>query len=928
MSKKPIPLSRAKAQMRALYAAERQQKEGKGKASPLHQAMIHARVIPGLYKEQKAKADKMPNYHADKLAEQGKVADLIPKHAKAMEHLDKAERDAMVEDKRLPVQKDYPTSPLKKEQKRLPPAKPIKTIYKERSPTAPRGRGMCGGVLTKAERKEYGEIQQAMSSLRELKKSLQPAGTKVRDLPPEARQQLKEVDTMYKKLSARFQELLQQEMKPADETDDLPPLPRSTEETAEAPRDLGAPHMKLSFKGKGRGGARGREAPEPADARAAYDRFTARIAERQRQIAENNEGAERVRGQIANLQGRIAETQAKMADPRVPRLQKASLQPMLQDDAELVQRLQQTLQRTQDANWALQQNIQLLEGQLQQLDAQLRTTTEHDDEIDEEGREVPAEQEVSVHEYSSDEEVKGKGKGRKLKGGTRAQDRQRIQFLQTRLEGLQRQYDRAQGERKAEIGSQITNIQHNIAEIHARLQTPETGTTTPAAPASRTRAPSEADDPKAQGKGIRRGGRRVDAPGAMIPSYSLEENVQHHLNVFEAEAATMTALQDEYDTGIDDLNLIRQQLFQTTNEIQRLRQELAAMPSPPADVYEDYRTKITDEIQGREYLAGQAQEQNAKLDHLLAQVNAQQTRLNQAHAAYQAALAAFNESPTTGAGKCGGAVPIPPEVQAEAEKLNRFKKPKFLYDWRMANDPEFADAQRARISADKAKADAYLASDEYKQKTASEKAQKEAGIAEIRQKGVRSFFRFNDRGNLVQFHPNLPTGLLQSDLPDDIRAEIEKIQSGWKSYGEQQNEKAKEWNDEMRRRRDSPLGKFMEGLVKIGDIAVSALPFLAPGIGTAASELYKLAAPPGSEHYDERAFGEKLKDRVIDVAKNPIKEVVSQKLEGVAPGALKQFVRPGVGALVDTGAEALKGSGEDDILVSHARFSNSRFFGE
>ncbi len=111
------------------------------------------------------------------------------------------------------------------------------------------GRGLSGGALTRAERKEYEEIQAALANLREVKKSLQPIGTKLRDLSPDKREQFRNVDAMFKKLSARYSELFAQEQRAPDETDSLPNLPRSVEETREAPRDLGPPHSKFVFKG-------------------------------------------------------------------------------------------------------------------------------------------------------------------------------------------------------------------------------------------------------------------------------------------------------------------------------------------------------------------------------------------------------------------------------------------------------------------------------------------------------------------------------------------------------------------------------------------------------------------------------------------------------------------------------------------------------
>jgi hypothetical protein len=69
------------------------------------------------------------------------------------------------------------------------------------------------------------------------------------------------------------------------------------------------------------------------------------------------------------------------------------------------------------------------------------------------------------------------------------------------------------------------------------------------------------------------------------------------------------------------------------------------------------------------------------------------------------------------------------------------------------------------------------------------------------------------------------------------------------------------WNAEQRRKRDSPMGQFMSGLVKAGDFAADALSFV-PGVGRVVSEAYKAFAPPGSAYAGsgrkKRVFTKKL----------------------------------------------------------------------
>lgn len=73
------------------------------------------------------------------------------------------------------------------------------------------------------------------------------------------------------------------------------------------------------------------------------------------------------------------------------------------------------------------------------------------------------------------------------------------------------------------------------------------------------------------------------------------------------------------------------------------------------------------------------------------------------------------------------------------------------------------------------------------------------------------------------------------------KAEAKKQEyEGWKAY----EAKKKEWNDEMRRRRDHPLAKVVDGLTKIGDFVVKT-----PLVNGLVGGMYKQFAPPGSEYY-------------------------------------------------------------------------------
>jgi hypothetical protein len=54
------------------------------------------------------------------------------------------------------------------------------------------------------------------------------------------------------------------------------------------------------------------------------------------------------------------------------------------------------------------------------------------------------------------------------------------------------------------------------------------------------------------------------------------------------------------------------------------------------------------------------------------------------------------------------------------------------------------------------------------------------------------------------------------------------------------------WNAEMKRRRESPIGKLVDGLVKVGDFGADVLSNV-PGVGSEVADLYKSFALSGSK---------------------------------------------------------------------------------
>lgn len=117
----------------------------------------------------------------------------------------------------------------------------LSKAFKERSrqPTCrEQTRRKRGGALTSRQKKEMREIQEAMNTLSAQMRALLPQGRRKRDLSPDELARYETFQDLFNRLKPRRDELYQMEQAPPDETDDLPPLPRSVEETQEAPRDI------------------------------------------------------------------------------------------------------------------------------------------------------------------------------------------------------------------------------------------------------------------------------------------------------------------------------------------------------------------------------------------------------------------------------------------------------------------------------------------------------------------------------------------------------------------------------------------------------------------------------------------------------------------------------------------------------------------
>jgi len=104
-------------------------------------------------------------------------------------------------------------------------------------------------------------------------------------------------------------------------------------------------------------------------------------------------------------------------------------------------------------------------------------------------------------------------------------------------------------------------------------------------------------------------------------------------------------------------------------------------------------------------------------------------------------------------------------------------------------------------------------------------------------------------------------------LTPEQKAEVDKanqaeIERRYASAGERKAkfEERDAWNAEMKRQRESPLGKFVDGLVKVGDFASDVLQAV-PGVGRTVANIYQTFAPPGSKYAGgrkKRTFTKKL----------------------------------------------------------------------
>lgn len=235
--------------------------------------------------------------------------------------------------------------------------------------------------------------------------------------------------------------------------------------------------------------------------------------------------------------------------------------------------------------------------------------------------------------------------------------------------------------------------------------------------------------------------------------------------------------------------------------------------------------------------------------------------------------------------------------------MDQYNKGRIIFDWKYENDPAFkekVESEHKKRLEDSAK---YNESDAHK-------------------KAI-------EWGKTVDIPSLFPSKTQAMRLPYDInylspekRREYNDYLAKWteernKIFEETNpvnvhNKKAKEWNDEMRRRRESGFAPIVDALTKVGDFAVGTVGNVigVPGI---VGEVYKAFAPPGSKYYQEGTLGEKAKNFATKQASKAINKVASNVASNVTrrirgSGSMDKFHKQlaSVGLDHDTYMKAVK----------------------
>lgn len=201
---------------------------------------------------------------------------------------------------------------------------------------------------------------------------------------------------------------------------------------------------------------------------------------------------------------------------------------------------------------------------------------------------------------------------------------------------------------------------------------------------------------------------------------------------------------------------------------------------------------------------------------------------------------------------------------------NQYNRYRDIYDWFVENDPVF------KASEEQKRKDRMIPFDEG--------MTKEANAFD-----VSKLFNF-DTKEVKRFPFPVEMTPAQKEQYDYLSDALNKEPT----LLQQRAQKVKEWNDEMRRRANSPFAPIVQGLTDFTDFAVERL---APviGIPKVVTEIYKTFAPPTSKFYGGGTHREdflktyKLKDKSYS-----IKEL--SKISKVPEEILQEVYNRGVGA--------------------------------
>ncbi len=122
-------------------------------------------------------------------------------------------------------------------------------------------------------------------------------------------------------------------------------------------------------------------------------------------------------------------------------------------------------------------------------------------------------------------------------------------------------------------------------------------------------------------------------------------------------------------------------------------------------------------------------------------------------------------------------------------------------------------------------------------------------------------------------------------------------------------QKVKDYNEEMRRRRDSPMGKILQGLTDVADFGVK---YIAPvvGVPSVVTDIYKSFAPPTSEFYQG---GGPMGSSVRRINRGKKGQMLPLAVDVAT--AIGENIRNPVGLISSLTDVMKQGSGKKDIIM-------------